>query len=146
MSDGITREKEAGPLFRKAGGKWQQEAEGEDKQAASAQEGEAKMMDKDPYKSDWENKIEAAREQENRELSIEFNYPPPGGGEKMDKTGVYMPVAQQVAIIKAYGQINLFAKWDGPGKEVAAIEAKAALEEAFPWLLDNSEDYMKENY
>jgi hypothetical protein len=103
-------------------------------------------MDNDPYKSDWENKIEAAREQENRELSIEFNYPPPGGGEKMDKTGVYMPVAQQVAIIKAYGQINLFAKWDGPGKEVAAIEAKAALEEAFPWLLDNSEDYMKENY
>ena len=103
-------------------------------------------MDKDPYKSDWENKIEAAREQENRELSIEFNYPPPGGGEKMDKTGVYMPVAQQVAIIKAYG---LFDRWPTslwPGREEVAIEAKAALEEAFPWLLDNSEDYMEENY
>ena len=33
-------------------------------------------MDKDPYLSDWENTVEAAREQENKELSIEYNYPP----------------------------------------------------------------------
>ena len=34
-------------------------------------------MHNDPYKSDWENTVEAAREQENKELSIEYNYPPP---------------------------------------------------------------------
>ena len=34
-------------------------------------------MHKDPYKSDWENKIEAARERENELSSIESNYPPP---------------------------------------------------------------------
>ena len=148
MSDnGITREKETGPFFRKAGGR-QQEAEGEDKQAAAAQEGEAEMMDNDPYLSDWENTVKAAREQENRELSIESRYPLPGEGEKMDKqdeAGIYMPVKQQIAIIKAYSQVSLFAKWDGPGKEEAAIEAKAALEGAFPWLVDDSEEYMAEN-
>ena len=33
-------------------------------------------MHNDPYKSDWENAVEAAREQENKELSIEARYPP----------------------------------------------------------------------
>ena len=34
------------------------------------------MMHNDPYKSDWENTVESAREQENRRLSIEARYPP----------------------------------------------------------------------
>jgi len=105
-------------------------------------------MHNDPYLSDWENTVEAAREQENRELSIESRYPLPGEGEKMDKqdeAGIYMPVKQQIAIIMAYG---LFDRWPTslwPGREEVAIEAKAALEEAFPWLLDDSEEYMAEN-
>ena len=105
----------------------------------------------DPRLSDWENTVEAAREQENRELSIEARYPPlPDKKEeemdKSDKSGIYMPFKQQLAIIKAYSQVSLFAKWNGPGKEEAAIEAKDALEKAFPWLLDDAEDYMEENY
>jgi len=43
MSDGITREKETGSLFRKAGRK-REETEGEDKQAAAAQEGAAERI------------------------------------------------------------------------------------------------------
>jgi len=96
-------------------------------------------MDKDPYLSNWENTVEAAREQENKELSIEYHYPP-------DKKEKVMSAQQQIAIIKAYSQVSLFAKWNGPGKEEAAIEAKDALEKAFPWLLDDAEDYMEENY
>jgi hypothetical protein len=105
----------------------------------------------DPRLSDWENRIEAARGQESRRLSIEYNYPPlPDKKEeamdKYDKTGIYMPFKQQLAIIKAYSQVSLFAKWNGPGKEEAAIEAQKAMEEAFPWLLEDAEDYMEENY
>ena len=101
-------------------------------------------MDKDPYLSNWENTIEAARKQENEMLSIEYHYPP--DKEKAMNRERVMPADQQVAIIKAYSQVSLFAKWNGPGKEEAAIEAKDALEKAFPWLLDDAEDYMEKNY
>jgi hypothetical protein len=100
-------------------------------------------MDKDPYLSNWENTVEAAREQENKELSIEYNYPPDKKEKAMNRERV-MPANQQVAIIKAYSQVSLFAKWGGRSTG-GAIEAQKAMEEAFPWLLEDSEDYMKED-
>jgi len=99
------------------------------------------VMHNDPYKSDWENTVESAREQENRRLSIEARYPP-----LPDKKEKGVTDQQKVAIFKAYGQVTMIATWDGPGREEEAIEAKAALEEAFPWLLDDAEGYMEENY
>jgi len=57
------------------------------------------------------------------------------------------PANQQVAIIKAYSQVSLFAnKWHTPDAWLQASKAKKAMEEAFPWLLDDSEEYMEENY
>ena len=56
--------------------------------------------------------------------------------------------AQVEAITWSHVIVAKQAAWDGPGKkEEAAIEAlKDALEKAFPWLLDDAEDYMEENY
>jgi len=102
-------------------------------------------MHNDPYKSDWENTVESAREQENRELSIEARYPPLPDKKEEEMNDNLTP-AQVEAITWSHVIVAKQAAWDGPGKEEAAIEAKDALEKAFPWLLDDAEDYMEENY
>ena len=99
----------------------------------------------DPRLSDWENRIEAARGQESRRLSIEARYPPLPDKKEEEMNDNLTP-AQVEAITWSHVIVAKQAAWDGPGKEEAAIEAKDALEKAFPWLLDDAEDYMEENY